>query len=103
MSIYVAIGLISAATLLLEITFLRLFAVQQFYHFAFMAVSLALLGAGASGSFLSVSRKRWSPAQNSLAFALTTICAYLIINYLPFDSFSIIFIGPRLFWVCLVS
>lgn len=89
MSIYVAIGLISAATLLLEIAFLRLFAVQQFYHFAFMAVSLALLGAGASGSVLSTWRRRWSPVILCLAFATTTVGSYLIIDYLPFDSFSI--------------
>lgn len=89
MSIYVAIGLISAATLLLEISFLRLFAVQQFYHFAFMAVSLALLGAGASGSLLSIWRRRWPPSVLGLAFGLAAICSYLIINYLPFDSFSI--------------
>ena len=44
MASYLAIALISAASLLLELTLLRIFAVQQFYHFAFMAVSLALLG-----------------------------------------------------------
>ncbi|MDQ5850885.1 MAG: hypothetical protein M3380_02210 [Chloroflexota bacterium] len=58
MAAYAGIFLISAATLLLELTLLRLFAVQQFYHFAFMAISLALLGAGASGSVLSI-RRRW--------------------------------------------
>jgi spermidine synthase len=86
---YSGLILISAATILLELTLLRLFAVQQFYHFAFMAVSLALLGAGAGGSILSVWPRRWSPALLSLAFAITTFLAYLIINYLPFDSFSI--------------
>ena len=44
MAAYAGIFLISAAMLLLELTLLRLFAVQQFYHFAFMAISLALLG-----------------------------------------------------------
>ena len=58
MAAYAGIFLISAATLLLELTLLRLFAVQQFYHFAFMAISLALLGAGTSGSVLSI-RRRW--------------------------------------------
>lgn len=89
MSTYAAIVLISAATLLLELSFLRIFAVQQFYHFAFMAISLALLGAGASGSWLSISRHHRSPAVLSIAFSLASICAYLIINHLPFDSFSI--------------
>ena len=68
---------------------MRLFAVQQFYHFAFMAISLALLGAGASGSLLSVWQRRFSPAVLCLAFWLSTLGAYLVINYLPFDSFSI--------------
>ena len=99
MSTYVAIALISAATLLLEISFLRLFAVQQFYHFAFMAVSLALLGAGASGSILSVWQRRWSPAVLCLLFGLATTGSYLIINYIPFDSFSIAWDGRQLIFL----
>ena len=71
---YSGLLLISAATILLELTLLRLFAVQQFYHFAFMAVSLALLGAGASGTFLSLrspSRqglRRWLALCDGLGF-----------------------------------
>ncbi len=89
MGAFIGIFLISAAMLLLELALLRIFAVQQFYHFAFMAISLALLGAGASGSLLSVWQRRFSPAKLSLVFALTTILAYLVINTSPFDSFSI--------------
>ena len=89
MAYYLGIGLLSAATLLLELSLLRLFAVQQFYHFAFMAVSLALLGAGASGSLLSVWQKRIASRWLCLAFGVTTVFAYLTINFLPFDSFSI--------------
>ncbi|MFO7537129.1 MAG: hypothetical protein R6X32_03615, partial [Chloroflexota bacterium] len=86
---YLGILLLSAAFLLLELTLIRLFAVQQFYHFAFMAISLALLGAGASGSLLSIWQRRLNPAGLSLAFAITAVFAYLLINYVPFDSFSI--------------
>jgi hypothetical protein len=86
---YLGIALISAATLLLELSLLRLFAVQQFYHFAFMAISLALLGAGASGSLLSVIRHRLSALWLCLAFGGTALGSYLVINALPFDSFSI--------------
>ena len=52
--IYLGILLLSAATLLFEITLTRVFSIAQWYHFAFMVVSLALLGFGASGSFLSL-------------------------------------------------
>lgn len=96
---YVTIGLVSAATILLELSLLRLFAVQQFYHFAFMAISLALLGAGASGSILSYCGRPFSPAVMSLAFALSTLGAYLVINYLPFDSFSIAWDSRQLLYL----
>ena len=50
-----AIFLLSAASLALEITLTRIFSVVEWYHFAFMSVSVALLGFGASGSVLA----RW--------------------------------------------
>src|SRR5512140_3100463 len=37
------------ATLLCELALTRLFSVILFYHFAFMAISVALLGLGAGG------------------------------------------------------
>jgi hypothetical protein len=83
------VGLIAAATLAFELILTRVFAVAQFYHFAFMAVSLALLGAGASGSILAAWRRRFPPARLALAFALTIPGAYLLINTLPFDSYTI--------------
>ncbi|MGD8805838.1 MAG: hypothetical protein PVH65_08295 [Chloroflexota bacterium] len=98
---YSGLLLISAATILLELTLLRLFAVQQFYHFAFMAVSLALLGAGASGSMLSVWPRRWSALSLSLAFGVATFLAYLIINTLPFDSFSIAWDGRQILYLAI--
>ena len=89
MAFFIGITLLSAAMILLELTLLRLFAIQQFYHFAFMAISLALLGAGASGSLLTVRGRKFSPNNLSLFFSLTTLGTYLVINYLPFDSYSI--------------
>ncbi len=87
--------LLSAATLTFEINLTRLFSVAQFYHFAFMIVSLALLGFGASGTVLAVfpDLRRYPPDQSlgraALACASSILGAYLLINHLPFDSFSI--------------
>jgi hypothetical protein len=87
--------LLSAATLAFEINLSRLFSVAQFYHFAFMIVSIALLGFGASGTVLAIYPRlamRVSPrgmAWLSLAAGLSTLGAFLLINRLPFDSFSI--------------
>ncbi len=91
----VALFLLSAATLIFEINLTRLFSVAQFYHFAFMIVSLALLGFGASGSFLAFFPnlgRRNTPkmlAWLSLASSVSMLAAYLLFNGLPFDSFSI--------------
>ena len=90
-----ALGILSAAALALEITLTRLFAVAQFYHFAFLIISLALLGFGASGTLLALlpgltSRgARRTLAWTGWGFAGTAISAYLLILYLPFDSYRI--------------
>ncbi len=45
------VALASFAALLLELALTRLFSVVLFYHFAFLAISIALLGLGAGGVF----------------------------------------------------
>lgn len=87
--------LLSAATLAFEINLTRLFSVAQFYHFAFMIVSLALLGFGASGSVLAL-LPRWGRRQPeealswlALGLSVSSLGSFLLINLLPFDSFSI--------------
>ena len=92
---YIGLFLLSAATLAFEVNLTRIFSVAQFYHFAFMVVSLALLGFGASGTFLSLfpGLKEREPARVlplvSLGFALGAIGSYALTLYLPFDSFRI--------------
>src|ERR1700732_2703090 len=57
-TLLVGLGLTSFAALLLELGLTRLFSVILFYHFAFLAISIALLGLGAGGVF-SYLKKRW--------------------------------------------
>jgi spermidine synthase len=52
------IALSSFSALLLELGLTRLFSVVLFYHFAFLAISIALLGLGAGGVFAYLG-KRW--------------------------------------------
>jgi hypothetical protein len=110
---YAGLFLLSAATLAFEINLTRIFSVAQFYHFAFMIVSLALLGFGASGTFLALrpgsgqalsprraaersrlSLKERDPIHHTLtwlswAFALTAVGSYALTLTVPFDSFRI--------------
>jgi spermidine synthase len=52
------IALSSFSALLLELALTRLFSVVLFYHFAFLAISIALLGLGAGGVFAYLA-KSW--------------------------------------------
>src|SRR6266571_6885618 len=48
-AVLAGVALSSFAALLLELALTRLFSVVLFYHFAFLAISIALLGLGAGG------------------------------------------------------
>ena len=52
------IGLVSFGALVLELSLTRLFSVVLFYHFAFLAISIALLGLGAGGVAAYLCRER---------------------------------------------
>jgi len=52
------LGMTSFAALLLELALTRLFSVVLFYHFAFLAISIALLGLGAGGVFAYLQKSR---------------------------------------------
>ena len=73
------IALASFSALLLELGLTRLFSVVLFYHFAFLAISVALLGLGAGGvfayftrSFLARTETRVLAARVCLAIAVAT-------------------------------
>ena len=60
--LYGGVALFSATVLTFQVTLTRLFSVAQFYHFAFLVISLALLGFGASGSLLAIWPRLRAPA-----------------------------------------
>ena len=46
------IAAVSAALLMTELALTRIFSVTMYYHFAFLAISIALFGLSASGVFV---------------------------------------------------
>jgi hypothetical protein len=66
-------ALSSFAALLLELVLTRLFSVVLFYHFAFLAISIALLGLGAGGVFAHL-KKNWLSRFETRAL-VTRLCA----------------------------
>ena len=78
--VLVGVGCVSAALLMIELALTRIFSVTMYYHFAFLAISIALFGLSASGVYVYVARTRLASRSTSallthhaLAFAAVTI------------------------------
>ena len=76
------VALVSATLLMTELALTRIFSVVMYYHFAFLAISIALFGVSASGVFAYVMRRRLARyatddlmAVQSLIYAVCTIVA----------------------------
>ena len=84
--VFAGVGLVSLCVLMLQLALTRLFSATMYYHFAFLAISLALLGSGASGVFvylmgrrLDAERSPWAPALAAALFALSCPLALAVI------------------------
>ncbi len=87
----VAIALLSATALGYEVLLIRLFSIIQWHHFAYMIISLALLGYGASGTFLTFVQGRmlhrypYALLLNLTLFALSTLPCFLAAQAISFN------------------
>jgi len=67
------IGCVSAALLMTELALTRIFSVTMYYHFAFLAISIALFGLSASGVLVFVLRSRVAGIGTSTLLAATAL------------------------------
>lgn len=102
-----SIALISCAALGLEILLMRLFSIVQWHHFAYLAVSLALLGYGAAGTARAMLGARLHAhfsrvfAVSALLFGLTTPAAFLVAQEIPFNALEILWDARQWLWLTL--
>jgi len=80
------VALISATLLMIELALTRIFSVVMYYHFAFLAISIALFGVSASGVYAYVRRHRLDRrptddllAAQSLIYAACTVVALFVL------------------------
>jgi len=52
-----SIGILSVSIIAFQIVLMQILSIIQWYHFAYMVISVALLGFGAAGTFLSLFKK----------------------------------------------
>jgi spermidine synthase len=90
-----SVALISASALGLEIVLMRLLSIAWWHHFAYMVISLALLGYGASGTFLTLTRGWLLPrfgaayAVSAALFGLAAPAAFALAQRVPYSPLEI--------------
>ena len=90
---YVGLFLVTLATLFYELLLTRIFSVTMWYHFAFMAVSLAMFGLTVGGllvylrpNYFTPARAHFHLAMSSLLFGMLALVTFFIHTRLPFHT-----------------
>lgn len=95
-----SIALLSLCALAYEVLLMRLFSIMQWHHFAYMIISLALLGYGVSGTALALTQQRLLPrfpaafVTSVTAFGASTLICFLAAGQLPFNAEAVLW-DPR--------
>src|SRR5207249_9583765 len=87
-STYAGLFLTTLSLLQFELFLTRIFSVTMWYHFAFMAISLAMFGLAAGAIFIEFMKKREAHAMLpnlALLFALTSAICFAVQLYIPTD------------------
>ncbi|RDI62114.1 class I SAM-dependent methyltransferase [Microvirga subterranea] len=98
---YAGLGMVTAATLMLQIVETRIISVTSWYHLAFFVISIAMFGLTAGAVWVYLRPRRYRPeelsyhlAAASLGFALSTVLALLVqltvVTSLPASVMSLV-------------
>ncbi|HLK21059.1 MAG TPA: hypothetical protein VKT81_19045 [Bryobacteraceae bacterium] len=87
--VYLGVAFTTLATLILELSLTRIFSVVFFYHFAFLAISIALFGLGAGGVFSYVVAG-WRGKIYSKLGTLAVINSFVVLLCLIFMLSSVV-------------
>ena len=107
-SLLFSVALISAAALAYEVLLTRLLAIVHWHHFAYLVISLALLGFGASGTFLcwcgrwGVARFRGAFVANAALFGAGAPLCFAAVQAMPFNALEITWSARQWGWLALV-
>jgi SAM-dependent methyltransferase len=97
--------LISAAAIAYEILLIRILSIVQWHHFAWMIISLALLGYGASGTVIALARAWLEPrfeqafASGALLFSIAMVLCLVLGQRVPFNALAVIWEPVQLFYL----
>lgn len=92
---------LSMSVLLLEVCLTRVFSIVSWYHFAYLIISLALLGFSAAGSYLTVRQQALDASsadavgRHAWHYALAAMAAIVLLSSLRLNPEAVPFLGYR--------
>ena len=106
--LYLSVFLLSAGVLGYEVLLTRLFSIIQWHHYAYMIISLALLGFGASGALLSVVGPRLTRrfelfyGGSAALFGVTAVFSFVLAQQVPLNALSLVWDANQVLWLGLI-
>ncbi len=98
----VSIFFVSVAVIALQLMLMRALSVSHYYHFSYLVISTALLGFGASGTFLALffdllkrNFFQWNLLFHLLFLISVPVC-YITAQSLPLDTQYVLYSGEQL-------
>ncbi|MCZ6716997.1 MAG: SAM-dependent methyltransferase [Gammaproteobacteria bacterium] len=91
-----------------EILLMRLLSIVQWHHFAYMIISLALLGYGASGTFVALSKRMIIPhfalafSVGAVLFSVSMIICFALGQRVPFNALEIVWDSRQVLYLLLM-
>jgi hypothetical protein len=92
----VAVAVLSAAALAYEVLLTRLFSIVLWHHFAYMMISVALLGYGAAGTFVALARgallARYAGVfvGGAAGFGVLAVAGFVLAQRIGFDPLELL-------------
>ena len=106
--LYPATLLVSAGAIGYELLLMRVLSIVQWHHFAYMIISLALLGYGASGTFIALFRSRLESrfetafAVSAVLFSMTMVVCFALGQRVPFNALEVVWNSRQFLYLGLI-
>ncbi len=100
--------LVSAGAIGYELLLMRTLSIVQWHHFAYMIISVALLGYGVSGTFIALFKpwleRRFEAAfaASAFLFSITMVVCFAIGQRIPFNGLEIVWDSRQLIFLSLL-
>jgi hypothetical protein len=106
----ISICLLSVAVIAFQLILMQILSITQWYHFAYMVISVAMLGFGMSGSLLTVARRWFIDRAETIIPLLMILSGLTMATVIPFTQTQLagfdmylLFVNRSQLWLLVVT